>query len=397
MKKFLSKLSQIIWAIIVTFILIIITYFTLRKSSYFNDYILYIGAILSLILAVLFRKKKVYFHTTIILILIVSSFNTFKIYNNNLYKEHSINWDNDNHFTTIPFYGSETGQIFIKTKINEETKYLGFDTGADISALNEKYNNSASDDTISIKNSQDEKHYFGIQELNKLVLGNVYFKKLSYIPLEIEEWENSKGFFNSYENKDSIAGILGNNIINSFVWDFNMDTKSIKITDKKFSENKSDVTIIPLIKSGNSWNIEIDLNGRNKNVKLDTGSNSILSLKDSLVVSDKDIKISSSSTGINSFKNNSENRDRKDFADIKIGNILFEKTLVSFQKKSNLLGIPLFWEYERIVLDFIDHKMYIYEKTKNKNTYSITNINKSIKEFIEKVNEQKPVPNNGYK
>ena len=176
-----------------------------------------------------------------------------------------------------------------------------------------------------------------------------------------------------------------------------MNTKSIKITDKKFSENKSNVTIIPLIKAGKGWKIEIDLNGKSKKVKLDTGSNSILTLKNGLVIFNKDITMSSSSIGMNSFKNNSDNFYEQDFVDIKIGNILLKKTLVNFKAKSNLLGIPLFWEYERIVLDFIDRKMYIYEKSKNKNAHSITNINKSIKKLIEKVNKQKPVPNTVYK
>jgi len=84
-------------------------------------------------------------------------------------------------------------------------KHLVFDTGAEISALNEKYIDYESNNTLSIKNSQSENHSFKVFELDELLLGNLDFDKVSYIPLGIEEWNNVKGFFNTYDNKDSIA------------------------------------------------------------------------------------------------------------------------------------------------------------------------------------------------
>ena len=160
-----------------------------------------------------------------------------------------------------------------------------------------------------------------------------------------------------------------------------------------FLKKLQNATIIPLIKSERNWKIKIIVKGKDKNVTLDSGSDTILSLKDSLTAPNDGIKLTRSSGGINSFKNNLENRDKNIFIDFTIGDILFKETIISIESESNLLGIPLFWEYERVVLDFIDHKMYVFKKSNNKNTYSITNINKMTKATIEKIKEQKPVPN----
>jgi predicted aspartyl protease len=396
MNKILSLSLQVALGFITTFFFLI-GYYALIEKSFLNDYIIYIGAILIFIFVLLFRKKKTYFFSTLTLVFLFIGVNAFNYYYNNLYKEGSINWNSNNHSTIIPFYSSKSGHLFIKTKINEEIKYLGFDTGAGISALNEKYINSKTEDVIYIINSQNEKYSHEIHKINKLSLGNIDFRQISYIPLQIREWDNSKGIFNSLKNKDSIGGILGNNIINSFVWDFDMNSTSVKITDHKFSEKTSNATIIPLTKSEMSWKVEIKVNDKSKDVVLDTGSSLILSMTDSLPVYKDGFKITRSGNGINSYKGNSENREAVSFVDLKIGDLLFKETIISSESKSNLLGIPLFWEYERIVLDFIDHKMYVFEKSTNKNARSITNINKSSKNLIEKKTiKQKPMPNNGY-
>jgi len=43
----------------------------------------------------------------------------------------------------------------------------------------------------------------------------------------------------------------------------------------------------------------------------------------------------------------------------------------------NIIGIPLFWEYERVVLDFKSNKMHLIQKTKANKTKSISGITKS--------------------
>jgi len=382
MKKRLNQILQITLGFItvIFFILISIVVYSLSKKNivdFFYPFLLYIGAFLSFTFVLFFRKRKIYFFSAILFIILTIGANAFSNYKNSLYTEHSTIWNNTEHSTIIPFYAQRNGHIFIKASIDNHIQYLNFDTGNDVIGLNEKYNNSEKNETITIKDSHNKTSELAINNLARLSIGDIDFKGLDYIALKKNIWDNENGIF---YNKDSIAGILGNNIINSFVWDFDIKKQTIKITDQKFSESLSKTHIVPLIKSGKGWKVKIKVNGKQEFVKLDSGSNKILSITDSLKTTrNSNHEIKEESNGIFSFTETDNDGNKKKimkrmiFADINISNLFFKDALIMSPSKSNLLGVPLFWEYDRIVLDFLDQKMYLFNKLNSTNAPSITN------------------------
>jgi hypothetical protein len=186
-----------------------------------------------------------------------------------------------------------------------------------------------------------------------------------------------------------------------------MLNKTVKISEKTELKNISKAEIFPLVKSGKkAWDINIKVNGHRKKITLDSGCDAILMIKDSITLQE-DYKYNiglSNPKGLFSFKDCYKKNDssqittgiqkgkRKVFADLSISNITFKDALIEDTSNVNLIGVPLFWEYERVVLDFLNGKMYLFNKSHSENTKSISNISNEIRKDLIK----KPVPNTVY-
>jgi len=398
MNKRFKQLSQIIlgFVTIIIITLLILFFWTFlgnEASNFLGPFLLYISAFFSFILVLFFKKKKVYFYSSIIFIVFIIGLNGFHNYRNNIYTEHSVFWNNSEHSTTIPFYTlpSMEGLIYIKVNIDDKLKYLLFDTGAGITGIDKKLNIVENDILINLRDSNKKTGKLKKGILNQLFIGDLNFKNLDCILLEQSIWDNENGIF---FDTDSIGGVLGNNIINSFVWDFNMKKRTIKISDKKFSDTSLKAHNISLVKSGKRWKVNIKINQTQKNVTLDSGSYTSLTITDSIKnLMDLDITRTPSLGLFSSLdtikKSNKDLNQRLIFANIGVSKALFKEALIVSPGKSNLLGIPLFWEYDRVILDFIGQKIYLFNESSPKSDFSITNKSKLIKDVINK----KPVPN----
>ncbi|WP_111709831.1 hypothetical protein [Lutibacter citreus] len=407
MKKILNLLSQIVLAIITAITFLIITFFVTYKFSReiivsLNPFPIYISSFLSFIFVLFFIKKKKYFYSTITILLLITLLN-FLINNSkhnhsNLFSEHLTTWSNTEHTTTIPFYSSESGHIYLKAKIGNETKYIAFDTGAELCGFNEKYN-VLKNDTLFIMpiiDSNGKKNKMKIHKLKNLSFGALAFKKNHFVSMSSDIWEKKCGIF---YNQDSIAGVLGNNIINCFVWDFDMLNKTVSISEKTKLQNISKAVIIPLNEiDKKNWVVKIKINGEKKKVILDSGCDATLFIKDTLNISKnyKYLISSNTSKGLFSYKDCMEKNDstevlfknkkttRNIFVNLKIDNTLFKDILIKDSSSNNLLGVPLFWEFERVVLNFPNKMMYLFNKNNDTNTKSITNISDKMKIILEK-------------
>lgn len=121
--------------------------------------------------------------------------NIFRHKHSTFFSNHSTVWNSNKHNTTIPFYSSESGHLFLKAKIGNETKYIGFDTGAELCGFNENYNNSKKTTIISLTDSQNKTKNIRIQKLDKLTFKNIDFEKVDYISMNKDIWENECGIF----------------------------------------------------------------------------------------------------------------------------------------------------------------------------------------------------------
>jgi hypothetical protein len=217
--------------------------------------ILYIPIVLSITLIIIFRKKEAFYIPLIITTLAVSIVFGINQTEANIPKFNQISWNTNNHNTTVPFFVHPSGHIYIKTTLLGEDKYLLFDTGADFSLLNEKYRDSNLLATLKMTDSQDITNESDFFTIDKLPIGEVELKNLQYGTMKKETW----GHCGILKNQDSIAGILGNNVINNFVWDIDMVNHTIKIRDQPIMKDIDDAKVIPLIRNGKSWDVRFKL------------------------------------------------------------------------------------------------------------------------------------------
>ncbi|KAA5827723.1 hypothetical protein FPF71_02480 [Algibacter amylolyticus] len=348
--------------------------------------------LLSLIISFIFRKTKIYSRSILVLSIIACSFGIIGAFKKNKLVNDVkpiIEWTNTNHKQTLPFFVAETGHLYLKTIFNSEEKYLLFDTGMDITSLHEKYNNSEAIDSLNVKSSQAIKQDVAIHKLYSLSFGDLNLKNIGYGAMSKETWSDC-GIF---PNQDSIAGILGNNVINNFVWDLDMVNREVTIQDKSFIDNSiSNKKIIPLIRSNMGWKVNIQLNGKKKKVKFDSGNASILNITDGIQLAKTytyPITNAGRSKGVFSYLN-CEGKEvkidssdikyqqkRSVFVNLKVGDTAYKDAYVIDKSASNLLGIPLFWEYERVVLDFLSKKIYLINPVNKINDYQISTKSKN--------------------
>lgn len=265
---------------------------------------------------------------------------------------------------SFPFYSTDNGWILIETQLKNEKKYLIFDTGATTTFLNEKYITSEIVEQEEIKDAKGKIHKSVSFKLNNFSLGDKLFL--------------DGGVYNSISQgqfkNDSIVGILGNNIINSYVWDFDMVNKNVTISKNNFNKKFDEVIEIPLEKNGMDWSIKVLIGNENKNLIFDTGCDDILALKDTLI--NPNIPTS--------------NEHKITFERLTIGKVSLENVFVKHKLNiiNNLIGIPLLWEYKRVTLDFINQKIYLYDKISSINKNNITNRSKKIIEEFKKTSAQ---------
>ena len=335
-----------------------------------SNNLLTIGALVSLTFIVLFKRHKVYFITALICSCLFLCWNLYSNYTINKYtKGYSINWNSKTHITTIPFQIKDN-LIFIQAKINNKEKYLLFDTGAEIPLIKNQYNNSETIGIQKIIDANGNTKTEEIKELNNLSLGGLNFEKVKNISLNTDT-TNKKNLL----SKDFISGVLGCNLMNSFVWDLNLKNNTIHLTDSKFNENISQATTIPLIEYNNRWKVEIKVNGNKKKAMFDSGSNVILTLKDSIELpKDYMYQIKKYSNSNTLYSNtNYKSTERKIFVNLSISNLIFKDIPAFDNNKSNVIGNPILWEYERVVLDFISKKIYLLNKCNSTKLNSISN------------------------
>lgn len=367
----IKKIIQFTLGIVTVPIISIIVSMIFKISKFdFSNNLLTIGALISFIFVFLFKRHKVYFITSLIFSCLFLSWNLYSNYSINKYsKGYSINWNSKVHNTTIPFHIKDN-LIFIKAKINNEEKYLLFDTGAEIPLIKNQYNNSETIGVQKIIDANGNTKIEEIKELNNLSIGGLNFEKVKNVSLNTNT-TNGKNLL----SKDFIVGVLGCNLMNSFVWDLNLKNNTIHLTDYQFNENTSQATTIPLIEYNNRWKIEIKVNGDKKKAIFDSGSNAILTLKDSIKLPKDYIYQIKKYTNSNTLYSNTnyKNIERKIFVNLSISNLIFKDIPAFDNNESNVIGNPILWEYERVVLDFVSKRIYLFNKSNSTKLNGISN------------------------
>jgi len=335
-KFILTKISFVIPLIVISLILS----FTLRKSR--------IAGIIATLSFVLF--------ITLISIIIENFENEY---------EEKVVWNSTENSFTTDFLVGKQGRLYLEAQINDVTGLFLFDTGCSLTSVNEKH--------ITKKNIKLERYTIrdvnGIKQtkntfmVKRFELGNIGIERLKVYPSDSLSWTSPEGI---NFKQDSVLGIIGNNIISKFVWDFDLIKHRVTVSNKKdYCNSIPDSLAIDLVSKNSHKEIAVQINGKDKILILDFGSTLPIILSDSIpnrnvpknnnaTFSGKRVKGALSHLdSINSKQNSSGG-----FVHIKLGNVEFKEIKCIKNDNIDLLGIPFVWSFERVVLDFGNNKSY---------------------------------------
>ncbi len=288
---------------------------------------------------------------------------------------------------TVDFIAEESGHILIKAKINNEKGLFLFDTGASRSLAHEN-----TLDSLNSTRFHELTDASNIKQRKKLIrsqfrLDSLEINELEIFPLDSMSWLTKNG---SFFNKNHINGVVGYDIINQYVWDFNMVDKKLTISNSsKYCNNIPDSVCINLIKDKNKWYIPVLLNNLDRKLLLDFGCSGTLNIRDTISPTDRyviqGINLSYSSLKRTGFSHLRElNRDTVSLSavNLQFGNYLFNRIRCIEGSKKELFGIKFIWSFERVILDGINNKIYFLNERDDNSPQSAKQFSKLIRKTI---------------
>lgn len=368
MKKTKIVIQVLLISIIVFCILLLpsvifhtsVTKFILTKISFVTPLI-----VLSFILSFILTKSRIAGIIVILSFVLFISLISILIENIENEYEEKVVWNSTEDSFTTDFIVGKQGLFYLKAQINGATGLFLFDTGCSLTSVSEKY---ISNENIKLKpytitdvnGIKQTKHTFMVKWFE---LGDMGIERLKVYPSDTLSMTSPNGV---HFKQDRILGIIGNNIISKFIWDFDLIKRRVTISNNKdYCNSISDSLAINLVSRNTHKEIPVQINSEDKLLILDFGCSSPIVISESIPnrnVLNKNMGTFSGERSkgalshldsINGVRDNSGG-----FIDIKLGNYKFKKIKCIKNDHVDLLGIPFVWSFERVVLDFSNNKSY---------------------------------------
>lgn len=355
-------------------------------------YLLISGAI-SLLLGFTFSKNKTVAVFIFLMFLSCITIIVIFIKTPDSQKAEKAEWNSPYDSFSIDFVVGNHGHIYLNASVNDTSGLFLFDTGFGISVVNEKFMKDEKKKlhTYSITDVKGIQQTKNLYKVNSFKLGAIEIKRLQVYPKDSLTWIDPKGIF--YQ-QDSVIGIIGNDIISKYIWDFDMINKRVIVSkSKKYCKDIPDSLSIKLIPNNGRKDIAVKINGVEKILMLDFGATSPLCISDSipdLSYPDEKRFYSQSSMGALNHLDSAERKNsRFTFGDVELGTYTFYEIQCFENENCNLLGIPFIWTFERVVIDNMNDKSYFFAENKDfgnfgvnryssKNLWTLTDINHFI-------------------
>jgi len=291
-----------------------------------------------------------------------------------------VQWNSPNESFTVDYIVGKGGHLFLNGKMNGITGLFLFDTGAELSVLNEKYITS---ENLKLKPSTitdatEIKQTKNLYKVSCFELGAIKIKDLDVFPADSLSWKDPKGIL---YNQDSIVGVIGNNIISKFIWDFDMVKKRVTVSNSKsYCNSIPDSLAIKLISIKNHKEIIVRINDKLKRLSLDFGSYFPVSLSGLIPNkknSDNNCSNSQKIKGAFNHLNQKEGIGSKfDFVDIKLGVYEFKEIQCLENDDHSLLGIPFVWSFKRVIIDFMNNNVFFISLNEKAGDFGVIKFNR---------------------
>lgn len=379
-----TKITHTLIVAIIIFCIISLTaaIFNLSFAIFILSTVPYLIAVgsLSLILSVIIRKNRIVGAALILFFVAFFSFILFVI--NTLENEDAekVIWNSANDSFTTDFIVGNQGHIYLNAKINDISGLFLFDTGCELSNANEKFvaDNKMKLRPYTILDAKAIKQTKSVYKVKSFELGAIGIQNLHVYPTDSISWTNPRGF---HYKQESVLGIIGNNIISNFIWDFDLINRRVTVSNKKtYCNNLPDSLAIDLVSKNNQKEIAVEINGVSKMLILDFGCSFPIIISDSIpnrkIAEKKGFFSQNMSSLLSHLESTGGENSNFDFVNIKLDSHEFEQIKCFENEHADLLGIPFVWAFERVVLDFNNNKSYFIAKNYSASDFGVNKYNR---------------------
>jgi len=382
--KYSTKITQTLLVAVIIFCLITLpaAIFNLSFAIFLLSTIPYLIAvgILSLFLSMIFGINRILGAAMVLVPVIFFSMILFVIKGMEKEDAETMSWNSPNDSFATDFIVGKQGHIYLNARINDTTGLFLFDTGCELSFANEKFvaNKKMKRHLYTILDVEALKQTKNLYKVKSFELGAIGVQNMQVYPTDSISWTNPRGI---HYKQDSVLGIIGNNIISKYIWDFDMVNRRVTISNNKtYCSNLPDSLAINLISSDNHKEIPVEINGKCKKLILDFGCSFPITISDSIPnrkITEKNEFGSQNISGLLSHLDSAGAESSNFyFAHIKLDVHEFEQIKCFEKAHLNLLGIPFVWAFERVVLDFNNNKSFFISRNDSVGDFGVTKYNR---------------------
>lgn len=379
-----KTINTLLWTVLIFVLFLIPTaIFKLSFARFIlsNVYYVVISGVISLILAFTVGKNKKLGGLLVIICLSFITSIVILVKMIDSQEAEKVEWNApDDHFS-VDFVVGNNGYIYFHASVNDTSGLFLFDTGCGLSLVNERF---VADKKMKLHphtatDSKGIRQTKNLYKVKSFELGSFEIKRLQVYPKDSLTWTVPKGIF---YKQDSVLGIIGNNIISKFIWDFDLINKRVTISkSKRYCKDLPDSLSVPLFSNNGNKDILVKINGVEKMLTFDFGAASPLCLSDSipsqLETNTNSFSQSSSIGAFNHLDSTTRKRSNFDFADIELGAFKFSQIKCIENVHSDLLGIPFIWAFERVVVDYRNDQVFFMTENSNSGNFGVTNYNRA--------------------
>lgn len=290
------------------------------------------------------------------------------------------------------------GLVIVPVQIGGETYRFLFDTGAPFS-VSEQLQDKYGFDRVTkgrIIDSDENRSTVDYVSIKELMIGQTIFKNQTAFVADFQANPKLKCL--------ALDGIIGSNLMRHCNWTISIDNKEIIISDTIVAP--ATAMVVPF-KTNAQYDIFVDLKVANsyvKNVKLDYGSNTYLSLRSSDY--DKcyqegalDTFLLNSGSGASGIIGESISYEEKmsPIDTLRLGDVVFSNMIVE-RTFSNLLGTSAL-SYYQITIDWYEKQLLFNRKEREQVEYEAYGFGLGYSEdngfYVESLVQHSPVYNQG--
>lgn len=251
--------------------------------------------------------------------------------------------------------------IFVPLEINGKTYQFLFDTGNDLTAIDDEVaaeiNSSSNNISGEIFDASNKSRILEHISIERLFLGRIEFQNMGAQVTDLSSLSEILGC-------KKIDGVIGSNFIRKAKWQIDYQNKKIRFSDKLDSliPNNSLKGIQVIGNNWNELNFEIVLNGVSEVFLLDTGYNGFITGSNLMYDKINDLseisQIKSKSVFFGAFSKNINEEIFGNINNMKFGDIILTNQTISFYDTKPKIG-NLFLQNYQFTIDYNNRKIYL--------------------------------------